>query len=79
MDLDFAQRQSLNKIISLVLKNSEPGVAMFYIDYEPVACKKFLDALRAEGAHKLPFAYSRKNGAFYLLTREYLKENNKRV
>ena len=80
-NFEKAQRQSLNIIIDEVHKKASryPDKVMFYIDYKQVHKDQFLKALHQEGAFKLPFAYSRKSKAFYLLTKEYLKENNRRV
>ena len=74
----FEQRQkdALAKITKLVKKSGEQ--VRFYIDDELVSKEKYLEALEAEGAYKLPFAYSKHTVTFYLLTKKYLAEGNKK-
>lgn len=74
------QKDSLNRLIQSIERcKGYLDQRLYFIDYTEVPRAKFLAALRQEGAHKLPFAYSRKSKCYYLLTEKYLKENNKRV
>lgn len=76
MDFEQRQREAPAKITKLVKKAGDQ--VRFYIDYEPVTKEQYLSALEAEGAHKLPFAYSKYTVSFNLLTKKYLAEVNKK-